>query len=439
MLFRAIKARIAAARGYLSKYGKDAPAATDDSDVASSSDACCPPTSAAPSADDIPDGSPSDWKKMYTGSNKAKVDKMAHGDLQNPKILAIHYTVGSQEGQDLLDFFSSQETGIQFNVGKDGQVYQFYPLNDMKETYHVKSANPKAIGIEITGMDVNDLIKNDKQFESVVSLSKFLCDKYSIPCSDSKGDMTGNGISSAQGMLGHDETPSNDHVDPDATTAQANGGGLDRTDSSKHPYMMKLRTAMGFDPTPGKSGDGAGGGASTQPAAGGGEQCQQSASDSTSGNGTDKDPVGEGVNRSLALEAVKYDTKANNNKYTYEMGGLHGPLSQLQKFDKDGGTADCSGFVRFVIWKVYGTDVGSFVTQSLPSMSQFKEVSASEVAAGDIGWLEGHVDFITQNKAGKLHQFGAHSEATNLHGGDATKDSYTKFFRYTGPKKAHAD
>jgi hypothetical protein len=370
---------------------------------------------------------------MYTGANKSKVDQMARGKI-TPNTLVIHYTVGSQEGQDLLDFFTSggRVTGIQFNVGKDGQVYQYYPLNDMQKVNHVKSANPKAIGIEITGMDVTDIINNEKQYESVVALSKFLCDKYQIPCSDPKGIITGDGIESMQGLLGHDETPTNDHSDPDATAAQSRSWSqADQADSRKHPYMIKLRTSLGFDPTPGKRGGATSEAATTDPSS----SAQCAGNDSASGTGTDKDPVGDGPNKSLALEAVKYDTKANDNKYTYKMGGLHGPLSQLKNFAQDGGQADCSGFVRYVIWKVYGYDVGSFVTGDVPGHKHFKEVSASDVAAGDIGWKSDHIDFITENKGGgTLHQFGAHSTANDLYGGDVPASEYTKYFRYIGPK-----
>lgn len=433
-----IKARIKAARGYLTKYGKGSPAtdasATDtgSSSDSSSADVCCPPGSeAGADGGEVADGSPSDWKKMYTGANKAKVDQMARGKI-TPNTLVIHYTVGSQEGQELLDFFTSggRVTGIQFNVGKDGQVYQYYPLSNMQKVNHVGNANAKSIGIEITGMDVTEIINNEKQFQSVVALSKFLCDKYQIPCSEPKGDITGDGVDSMQGMIGHDETPTNDHSDPDATKAKATQG-IDRTDSSKHPYMMKLRSAMGFDPTPGKKG----GTASESSTGGAISSAACAAADSATGTGTADNPVGEGPNKSLALEAVKYDTKANDGKYTYRMGGLHGPLADLKKFAKDGGEVDCSGFVRYIIWKVYGKDIGSFVTQDMPGNKNFKEVSASEVAAGDIAWKSEHVDFITQNNGGgKLHQFGAHSTATDLHGGDIPASEYTKFYRYVGAK-----
>jgi cell wall-associated NlpC family hydrolase len=432
----AINGRVAGGRAYLSEYGNGSTASAGGSISGGGMDAngaCCPPT---PVPNEVSDGSPADWKKMYTGANKSKVNSLAHGRI-NPKILVIHYTVGDTEGQDLLDYFTGNGLGIQFNVGKDGQVYQYYPLTNMQETYHVGDANDKAIGIEITGRDVNDLLNNQKQFEAVSSLSKFLCDYYKIPCSDAKGDMTGDGLSTAQGMLGHDETPTNDHNDPDAKYGQT----IDRSDSSKHPYMMKLRTALGFDPTPGKKGGAitAENPGTVTAASGANEGCVVGA-DTVSGNGTKENPVGEGVNKALALEAIQYNTATTklpdgDNKYFYKWGGLHGSVSQLQAFSQNGGGTDCSGFIRYIIWRVYGKDVGSFVTQNLPNMADFKKVDPSDVQAGDIGWLSDHVDFITDNQGGgKLHEFGAHSEATNLHGGPATTESYDGYYRYIGPK-----
>src|SRR3954468_18408254 len=77
-----------------------------------------------------------------------------------------------------------------------------------------------------------------------------------------------------------------------------------------------------------------------------------SAADRSAGRGTKKDPVGKGVNRALALEAVKYDTKSTHSKYFYRWAGLHGKTIELSRF-QNGGGADCSGFVRYVIWKTY--------------------------------------------------------------------------------------
>lgn len=230
---------------------------------------------------------PDDWVKLYTGANQAKVNALVKGDLQNPKALLIHYTEGEDEGQRLLDFFygqrSSAETGIQFNIGKDGKIYQYFPLDDMKMTYHVQSANSRAIGIEITGADGQALMNNSAQFKSVVALSKFLCKKYNIPCGDPKGDITNSSADQVQGMIGHSEAPGNDHHDPDtaypAPKSESNVINIatgkkwteaDRKDSSKHAYMKKLRTAMGLNPTPGNGSQGGGGEANCVDNGGGG-------------------------------------------------------------------------------------------------------------------------------------------------------------------------
>jgi hypothetical protein len=96
---------------------------------------------------------------------------------------------------------------------------------------------------------------------------KYLCSNYNIPCSSPKGDITGghNNPDQAQGLLGHDEAPNPtcgdtcNHSDPD--TKIANGGeyeittgkvwtNADRSNSAIHAYMMKLRQALGYDPTP---------------------------------------------------------------------------------------------------------------------------------------------------------------------------------------------
>ncbi len=196
-------------------------------------------------------------------------DPMAHGKLSKINALVIHYTEGNSEGKDLRDFFVNQNKGygVQFNIGSTGKVYQYFALDNMQETWHVGDINSHSIGIEITGMDGAALLNNQAQFDSVVTTVKFLCSNYSIPCSSPKGDITGdhNNPDQAQGLLGHDEAPNpgcgNDcnHSDPD--TRISNGveyniktgrvwSNSDRRDSSTHAYMMKLRQALGYDPTP---------------------------------------------------------------------------------------------------------------------------------------------------------------------------------------------
>lgn len=392
---------------------------------------CC----LTPTAESAFDSAPAEWNKMYTGANAPKVARMAKGDLpaENIKALIIHYTTDHMNGQQLLNYFASgadgNNTGVQFHIDLKGNVSQYYPLEDMKMTYHVKGMNSKAIGIEIAGKNANELLTNEAQFQAVVATVKTLCEQYNIPCEDPKGDITGSTAAQAQGLLGHDEAPGNDHGDPD-------GIGMNlRSDSSKHPYMKKLRTALGYNPTPGKGG---GAGTDIKPVTADSNTpgCEDPAGNDPAGNGTAKDPVGQGTNKALALEAVRYATK-ENPRFRYSYGGGHGSLADLQKMSYEKGIAvDCSGFIRYVIWATYKVDIGSWMTPNPPS-KYFKEVSASEVTAGDIAVRPSHVDFVTNNMGGgKIHQFGAHTTKNGIYGGDTTTGAYTKFYRYTGPTNA---
>jgi hypothetical protein len=209
---------------------------------------CCPsPT----------DSSAPDFVKMYGGAYQGYVDAIDHGSLDKPNTIVIHYTEGTSEGIDLLKYFAGtpEKLGAQFNIGLTGKVYEYYPLDSMRETYHAKDVNSHAIGIEISGKDGNDLINNGPQFNSVVNTVNYLCNYYGMPCGDSKGDITKSTAAQAQGMLGHDEAPSNDHSDPD--TKMVNGQAInistgevwqtsDRYDASIHAYMLKLRQALGY-------------------------------------------------------------------------------------------------------------------------------------------------------------------------------------------------
>lgn len=273
---------------------------------------------------------PNDWTKLYTGANRTKVNAMAHGDLSSPKALLIHYTEASNtsdgEGQGLLDFFygqrNSAQTGIQFSVGKDGKIYQYYPLDAMKMTYHAIGANSRAIGIEINGADGKELMNNSKQFKSVVALSKYLCDYYKIPCDDPKGDITNSSANEIQGMLGHSEAPGNDHHDPDTYYS----GGFphkesdakrvsddkpwatsDRKDSKKHGYMKKLRKAMGLNPTPGSSGGSTGDSSSSDD--GDATNCQDTATSASIANGSRK----ELANMILESGNISWQDASNKN------------------------------------------------------------------------------------------------------------------------------
>jgi 3D (Asp-Asp-Asp) domain-containing protein len=241
---------------------------TSGTSTGSSASSCCPPSGTTSTG-------PADAGKPNFIDMSGSVNMPSHGKLSKINALVIHYTEGSSEGAQLVHdaFNSSNGLGVQFNIGKTGKVYQFFPLNDMQETWHVGDINNHSIGIEITGADGEALLNNTQQFNSVVQTAKFLCGYYNIPCGDPKGDITNSTPDQAQGMLGHSEAPNPGnsqaarnarHSDPDTkivngteydiTTGKIWSDPSDRHDSSIHAYMMKLRTAMGFDPTPGSSG-----------------------------------------------------------------------------------------------------------------------------------------------------------------------------------------
>ncbi len=260
-----------------------------------------------------------DWHKIYQ-TNPSISRAMDKGDLSNPKAIIIHFTAGSTEGAPLLTSMANSSVGVQFNVGKTGKIYQSYPLDDMKVTHHVAGNNSRAIGIEITGKDGKALINNDKQFDSVVALTKKLIEKYDIPANDPVGLITGsNDPSKTQGLLGHGETASNGHNRTDPDSYDKNGAAYrltddepwsqprDNKDSSKHGYMIKLRKALGLDPTPGR----------------------QDSSETGS-------PTGESSDCAESSGAETNDLNANKNKFSAILDLPEGAkgVSQLGFFDQ---------------------------------------------------------------------------------------------------------
>ncbi len=191
--------------------------------------------------------------KLYenaSAENMEAIDAMDHGPIE-PDIFVIHFTVGNTEGMGLAKYFhrSGRGLGVQFSVGKDGTTYQYFPMDNMRRTAHANSVNSHALGVEINARDANELLNNKDQFKAMVSLAKYVCEYYSMPCSDPKGDITGSSASDAQGLLGHSEAPGNTHSDPDTingNTSLCTGRYIDRSDASTHAYMLKLRRALGY-------------------------------------------------------------------------------------------------------------------------------------------------------------------------------------------------
>jgi len=68
---------------------------------------------------------------------------------------------------------------VQFAVLKNGDIYQ---LVDDPTIYckHARCANDSSIGIELQGFGAKDLDSQPEQFQAVVDLVTFLCDKYKI-------------------------------------------------------------------------------------------------------------------------------------------------------------------------------------------------------------------------------------------------------------------
>lgn len=100
-----------------------------------------------------------------------------------PNAIVLHWweTPISDGGIDyFIELFAKRELSVQFVVMANGDIYQLTPAADSYGR-HAKCANNSAIGIEIQGEGPQDLDSNQTQFENVVSLVKYLQDKFEIP------------------------------------------------------------------------------------------------------------------------------------------------------------------------------------------------------------------------------------------------------------------
>ena len=89
--------------------------------------------------------------------------------------ITIHWTVGRELGD--LGVLDGPEVDVQFYVAKDGDTYQLVPVDNT--AWHGKSdANNWTVGIETEGSGEP---WTAAQFNSVVSLTAWLCRKYGIP------------------------------------------------------------------------------------------------------------------------------------------------------------------------------------------------------------------------------------------------------------------
>lgn len=121
------------------------------------------------------------------------------GRSQKITMVVIHSIEGSfQSG---INTFQNPSTKVSahYVVSKTGRIVQMVGDNDT--AYHVRSANPHALGIEHEGFLARRETWTDAMYRSSAKLTRWLCDTYKIPI-DRKH------------ILGHNEVPGNDHSDP---------------------------------------------------------------------------------------------------------------------------------------------------------------------------------------------------------------------------------
>jgi hypothetical protein len=91
---------------------------------------------------------------------------------------------------------------VQYGITSDGEIYQMME-SPTEYAQHASGANETSIGIEIEGKPEDFALKgsafDQDKYEAVVSLTKYLVDKYDIPLN---GPTT---CKHAKGIHGHDE------------------------------------------------------------------------------------------------------------------------------------------------------------------------------------------------------------------------------------------
>ena len=99
-----------------------------------------------------------------------------------PTAIVLHWWEEpiSRGGVELLqDLWQEHGLASQFAVLADGSIYRLTP-HENSYCRHAKCANDSAIGIEIQGLGAKDLDANTVQFQSAVSLARYLTQKYAI-------------------------------------------------------------------------------------------------------------------------------------------------------------------------------------------------------------------------------------------------------------------
>ncbi len=153
--------------------------------------------------------------------------------------IVVHWTVGSEAGD--ITVLDGPTVDVHFYVAKDGDVYQFLPLDS--QAWHAKFlANRHCIGIETEGRGEP---WTPKQLDEMAKLTAWLCKRYNIPVRHA--DPSGTDLNTFKGIFGHRDlslggirVDGNDHTDtvPDGTGW---GNFLARVNEHLNPAPRKPR------------------------------------------------------------------------------------------------------------------------------------------------------------------------------------------------------
>ena len=115
-------------------------------------------------------------------------------------LIVVHVTQGSYAGT--INWFQNPSAQVSAHYvvrSSDGEITQM--VRDGDTAYHVRSANPRALGIEHEGFVDNPSWFTDAMYRSSAALTRWLADRHGLP-------------KTRQYIVGHNEVPGNDHTDP---------------------------------------------------------------------------------------------------------------------------------------------------------------------------------------------------------------------------------
>jgi N-acetylmuramoyl-L-alanine amidase len=107
--------------------------------------------------------------------------------LENPRVIVEHYTV-TGSFQPVFDYFARNEADPElhelpgvcshFVIDRDGTIYRLVPTSIMCR--HTVGLNYTAIGIEHVGFSDGEILRNAKQFDASLRLTRWLRCRYGI-------------------------------------------------------------------------------------------------------------------------------------------------------------------------------------------------------------------------------------------------------------------